>query len=145
MQIGHANFAEKRCSAFAASCVVHLDGDRAAVADAQRRLVRFGEPLLHVGAHAQPVDDDLDRVLGVLREARHGVDLVHRAVDADADEALRAQLDEELELLALAVDDDRRDDHQLRVLVAGARSASVASTICEIVIAASFCSGWSGQ
>ena len=97
-------------------CVIHLDGDRAAVADAQRRLVRFGEPLLHVGTHAQPVDDDLDRVLGVLREPRHRVDLVHRPVDADADEAFRAQFDEELELLALAVDDDRRDDHQLRVL-----------------------------
>jgi hypothetical protein len=95
---------------------VHFDGDRATVAVAKRSLVRFGEPLLHVGAHAQPVDDDLDRVLHVLREPRHGVDLVHGAVDANADEALRAELDEEIELLPLAVDDDRREDHELRVL-----------------------------
>ena len=73
-----------------------------------------------------------------LASLRHRVDLVHLAVDAHAHEPLRAELDEELELLALAVDDDRREDHELRVL---AESASVASTICEIVIAASFCSG----
>ena len=96
--------------------VVHLDRDRAAVAVAQRGLVGFGEPLLQVRAHAEPVDDDLDRVLGVLREPRHRVDLVHLAVDAHADEALGAELDEEVELLALPVDDDRREDHQLRVL-----------------------------
>ena len=95
---------------------VHFDGDRAPVAGAQRRLVRFGESLLEVGLHAQPVDHDLDRVLGGLGEPRHRVDLVHLAVDAHADEALGAQLDEELQLLALPVDDDRREDHELRVL-----------------------------
>ncbi len=95
---------------------VHLDGDRAAVGVAQRGLVRFGEALLELRAHLQAVDDDLDRVLRRLRELRHRVDLVHLAVDAHAHEALRAQLDEELDLLALAVDDDRREDHQLRVL-----------------------------
>ena len=43
--------------------IVHLDGDCAAVAVPQRRLVRFGDPLFHVGAHLQPVHDDLDGVL----------------------------------------------------------------------------------
>src|SRR6185437_8008610 len=95
---------------------VHLDRDRAPVAVAQRRLERFGDPLLEVGAHAQPVDDDLDRVLGVLGELRHDVDLVHLAVDAHAHETLGAELDEKLDLLALAVDDRRREDHQPRFL-----------------------------
>jgi len=95
---------------------VHLDGDRAPVAGAQRRLVGFGQPLLQVGAHLQAVDDDLDRVLDALGELRHRVDLADLAVDAHADEALGAQLDEELDLLALAVDDDRREDHELRVV-----------------------------
>ena len=45
-----------------------------------------------------------------------GVDLVHLAVDAHAHEALRAQLDEQFELLAFAVHHRRREDHQLGFL-----------------------------
>jgi hypothetical protein len=138
LQIGQANFAEKRCSL---SASVHLDGDRAAVAVAKRGLVRLGEPLLQVGAHAQAVDDDLDRVLRVLREPRHGVDLVHGAVDANATKPFARSSTK------------RSSCSPLRLTTTGARimsfvssgNASVASTICEIVIAASFCSGWSGQ
>jgi hypothetical protein len=100
---------------FAAS--VHFDGDRATVAVAQCRLVGFGEPLLHVGVHAQTVDDDFDRVFRVLGELGHRIDLADLAVDAHADEALGAELHEELELLALAIDDDRREDHELRILI----------------------------
>ena len=96
--------------------LVHFDDDRAAVACAQRRLERFRQPLLQVGAQLEPVDDDLHRVLGVLRKLRHRVDLVHLAVDANAHETLGAELHDELELLALAVDDDGREDHELRVL-----------------------------
>ena len=96
--------------------VVHFDDDRASVAVAQRRLEGLGQPLLEFRAHLEPVDDDLDRVLRVLGEPRNRVDLVHLAVDANANETLRAKLDEELELLALAVDDDRREDHELRIL-----------------------------
>ncbi len=95
---------------------VHFDGDRTSVAVAQRGLVGFGQPLLQVRAHAEPIDDDLDRMLGCLRQPRHRVDFVHLAVDAHADETLRPQLDEEVELLALPVDDHRGQDHQLRVL-----------------------------
>ena len=100
---------------------VHLDGDRAAVAMAQRRLERLGEPLLEFLAHLQPVDDDLDRVLRRLGELRHRVDLAYGAVDAHAHEALRAKLGEEVDLLALAVDDRRRQDHQPRILRHGER------------------------
>ncbi len=95
---------------------VHLDGDRTTVAVAERDLERLGEPLLELRADLEPVDDDLDRVLAGLRELRHRVDLVHLAVDAQPHEALRAQLGDEVQVLALPVDDDRREDHQLRVL-----------------------------
>ena len=70
------------------------------------------------GAHLQPVDDDFDGVLDVLLELGQLVELVHLAVDADAHEALRAQLVEEIRLLAFAPDDERREDHEPRVLAA---------------------------
>src|SRR6185295_1423802 len=91
---------------------VHLDRDRAPIPVAQRGLERFGDSLLKILTHAQPVDDDFDRVLGVLGQLRDAVDLVYLAVDAHADEALGAELDEQLDLLALAVDHRRREDHQ---------------------------------
>jgi hypothetical protein len=95
---------------------VRLERDGAAVGVAQRRLERLGEALLRVGAGLQPVDHDLDRVLRVLSELRQGLDVVDLPVDAQAHEPLRAQLVEEIGLLALAAGDDRREDHQLRVL-----------------------------
>ena len=95
---------------------VHVHGQRAPVAVAQRGFVGLGQPLLQVGLHLEAVDDDLDRVLDALGELRHRVDLVYLAVDAHADEALGAELDEHLEVLALAVDEDGRQDHQLRAV-----------------------------
>ncbi len=95
---------------------VRLERDGAAVGVAQRRLERLGEALLRVGAGLEAVDHDLDRVLRVLRELRQGLDIVDLPVDAQAHEPLRAQLVEEIRLLALAAGDDRRQDHQLRVL-----------------------------
>ena len=94
---------------------VHLDRDRAPVAVAERRLERLGEALLELGRHLQAVDDDLDRVLGRLRDLRHRVDLVDLAVDANPHEALRAELDQELDVLALAVRHDGREDRELRL------------------------------
>ena len=91
-----------------------LDGDRAAVTFTQCRLVRLGETLLEFGADLQSIDDDVDRVLRRLRELRRVVDLVDLAVDAQADKTFRAQLDEELDMLTLPIDDDRRQDHQPR-------------------------------
>ena len=85
----------------------HFDGDRAAVSLTQRRLVGFGKPLLEFRADLQPVDDDVDRMLRRLRELGRIVDLVHLAVDAQPHETLRAQFDEELVMLTLAVDNDR--------------------------------------
>jgi hypothetical protein len=92
--------------------LVHLDRDRAAVAVAQRRLVRFGQALLELLFDLEPVDHDLDRVLARLRKLGHRIDLVDLAVHAHARKALGAQLDHELQVLALAIDDDRREDHE---------------------------------
>ena len=92
---------------------VHVDGERTTVAVAERRLEGFGQPLLEIRANAQPVDHDFERVLAVLREMRHGVDLVYLAIDAHAHETFGAQLEEKLLLLTFAVDDRRRENHQL--------------------------------
>ena len=91
---------------------VHLDRERAAVGMAQCGLERFGKALLGVGAHLEAVDHDFDGVLDVLLEFGQRVDFVHRAVDAHAHETLRAQLVEQVDLLAFAPDDQRRQDHQ---------------------------------
>jgi hypothetical protein len=90
--------------------------DGPAIGVAQRRLERLSKPLLCIRAHAQPVDHCLDRVLRVLLQPRGGVEIVHLAVDTGAREALRAQLVEQLGLLAAARRDDRRKHHQARVL-----------------------------
>ena len=95
---------------------VHFDGDRAAVAVAQRGLERLRQALLEIGADAQAVDHDFDRVLLVLGQLRQRIDLVDLAVDAHAHEALGAELDEQVRLLALPVDHDRREDHELGLL-----------------------------
>lgn len=105
---------------------VHLERDRAAVGQAQRGLERLGEALLHVRAHFQAVDDDVDRVLLVLLELRQRIDLVDLSdafvrgaaarAHAEAHEALRLHVLEQLDVLALAVRDDGREDHQLRIL-----------------------------
>ena len=62
------------------------------------------------------IDDDLHGVLRILGELRHRIDLVDLAVDAHAHEPLGPQLEDELDLFALAVDHRRREDHQLRFL-----------------------------
>ena len=93
---------------------IHLHRDGAPVGVAQRRLERFGQALLDCVGTAldlQPVDHDLDGVLAVAVELGQLVDLVHGAVDAKPHEALRAQLVDELRLLALSSDDERGDDH----------------------------------
>ena len=103
--MGQANLAEKRCSfRLPALSHLHLDRDRAPVGVAQRRLEGFGEALLQASSRPdlQAVDHDLDGVLLVAVELGQAVDLVHLAVDAQAHEALGAQLVEELRLLALA-------------------------------------------
>jgi hypothetical protein len=102
--------------------LVHLDGEGAALGDAQRRLEAFGEALAQrrgaggivCGRHLDAIDDDVDVVLLGLLQLRHvgGVDRL--AVDAKAHVALRLHLLEQLDELALAIAHDRGEHHQSR-------------------------------
>ena len=100
--------------------VVHLDGEGAAVGDPQRRLEALGEALAQRrggagvvrGGHLDAVDDDVDVVLLGLLQLRHVAGVDRAAVDAKAHVALRLHLLEQLDELALAIADDRRQDHQ---------------------------------
>ena len=91
------------------------EGDpRDALAEAERGLEGFGQPLLEIGAHLEPVDDRLDRVLALGIELRRGVELDVLAVDARAHETLAAQLLDHLQVLALAAGDDRGEQGERR-------------------------------
>ena len=116
--------------------------DHDALAQAQRRLDRVGEPrrvgvrdrrlrlgvdrpaelvacplLGRVGpADDEPVDDDLDRVALVLVERRRLREVVLLAVDPDADEALLAGALEHPVALGLAILDQRAEDEEPRAL-----------------------------
>ena len=63
-----------------------------------------------------PVHHDVDVVLELLVERRHGVDLVELAVDLDALEALLLKVGEFLAVLALPAADDRRKQIEPRAL-----------------------------
>ena len=81
-----------------------------------RGLDRVGEPLAQVGPHHEPVDDDRDVVLVLLVEDDVLLEPAQLAVHLHARESLRAQLLEELPVLALAPADDRREHHELGAL-----------------------------
>ena len=84
----------------------------------RRRLDRLRQPQPQVGAHHEPVDDDLDRVLVLLVELRHALlEDVLLAVDLDAGEALARQVLEHVLVLALAIADDGRVDREPRPLL----------------------------
>ena len=74
----------------------------------ERGLDGVGEPALRRALDREPVDDDLDRVLLLLVELGRVVERVGLAVDPGPGEALGLQLPEQLDVLALAAADDRR-------------------------------------
>ena len=76
----------------------------------------IGEPLGDVGAHHEAVDHHVDVVLELLVELGRLVDLVERAVDLDALEALLLQLGQLLLELALAAARDGRQQVDARAL-----------------------------
>ena len=92
-----------------------LDLDQA-VGQADRRLDRVRQPLAHVVAHHQPVDDHRDVVLVALVEHDRLLQHAHSLVDLHAREAVRAQLVQQLAVLALAPAHDRREHHEARPL-----------------------------
>jgi hypothetical protein len=78
---------------------------------AQRELDGLGDPAAVGRAGDHAVDDDGDVVLELLVELGWSVERVDLAVDLDAGEAAAAQLLEEILVLALAVGDDRGEQH----------------------------------
>ena len=90
------------------AAVVRLDRDRRdALGELERGLDRVGDAAADVGLGDQAVDDDLDRVLVVLRQADRLGELAHLAVDPGAREPLPRQVAEQLLVLALAPPDHR--------------------------------------
>ncbi|CRO10351.1 hypothetical protein PAERUG_P35_London_26_VIM_2_05_12_05664 [Pseudomonas aeruginosa] len=83
------------------------------VGQGQGGLERLGQALLEVRANLEAVHHHIDAVLLLLIQLRHFVEFVELAVDPGADEALRAHLVEHRQVLALALADHRRQQHQL--------------------------------
>jgi len=98
---------------------VHFHRDRTAIGVAQRGFERFSEPLFEISADFQAVDDDFNGVLFVLFQLGQLVQFKHFAIDTHPHKTLRAQLIEEVHILALAADNHRRKDHQLGVFRQG--------------------------
>ena len=99
---------------------VDVVDDDEAVGQTECRLDRLGQSLLGAALDLEPVDDDVDRVLLLLGELRRLVgEEVDLAVDDRPAEALRLQLAEQLEVLALAAADDGREHLEPRALVSG--------------------------
>ena len=88
-----------------------------AVGEVQRRLDRVGQPLLGGGLDGEPVDDHLDVVLLLLLQLRRIGERMHHAVDADPAVALRVQLVEQVDELALAGAHHRREHLEAQALV----------------------------
>ena len=111
------NVASTHCSDAFARLGVHLrlvqHGDDAR-GKLERRLDGVDQPRAHVGLHDEPVDDHLDGVLALLVQLDLVFELADLAVDADAREALFADLLEQLGVLALAAADDRRQQLDAR-------------------------------
>ena len=94
--------------------IVHERDARDAVGEAQCGLERFGEAQPDVVLDLEAIDDRIDAMLLAQVERRRLVEFVDLAVDARANEALRHQVRHQLHVLALAVGDDRRQQHQRR-------------------------------
>ncbi len=93
----------------------YLDLDEP-VSEADRGLDRVGQALADVVAHHEPVDHDRDVVLVSLVEHDRLLEHPDPLVDLHAREAVRAQLLEQLAVLALAPAHDRCQHHEARAL-----------------------------
>ncbi len=96
--------------------LVHGRDQRDAVRQFQRRLEGFGQTLLQVAANLEAIHHDIDGVLLLFVQLGQFVQLIEAAVDAGADEALGTQLIEHRQVLALALANDRSQQHQLAAL-----------------------------
>lgn len=92
---------------------VHFHCQRLAFSQPQCSLERFRDALLGVGADLEPVHYHIDIVFGGFGQFGDCIQFMDFAIDTDADEALCFQFLEQIDLFALAVADDRCEDHQL--------------------------------
>ena len=94
---------------------VHLDGDGAAVGQPQCGFEAFGQSLLHVRPHPQPINHHVDVVLLGFLEPGQRVEFIGLAVDPEPHIAARLHVGEDVDELTLAVARDRRQHHQPRL------------------------------
>ena len=92
---------------------IHLHGDGAAFGVGEGGFEGFRKAPAQILAHLDAIDHHLDAVTAVLVEHRQVVEFMDDAIHAYPHEALGAQFDEQVGLLALAPADHRGDDHQL--------------------------------
>ena len=100
---------------------VHLKYHGAALGQAQGGLEAFGQALLHVVAHLQAVDHDVDVVLLGLFQLGQVAKFNHFAVDAKAHIALGLHLRKQVAELALAIARHRCEHHDLGISRQGQR------------------------
>ena len=96
--------------------VDEVEDDQAA-AEAERGLDGVGEPALGGCLDREPVDDHLDGVLLLLLQRRRLGERVDDAVDPGPAVALGLQLAEQVDVLALALADDRGEHLEPGALV----------------------------
>ena len=96
---------------FLGLCIVHAGHPGDAFGKTQGGLERLRQALRSTRLNAQPVHHGVDAVLLVLVQRRWVVEIGHQCVDAGADEAAGQQFLEHVHVLALAVDDHRRQHH----------------------------------
>ena len=89
---------------------------RRALGQPEGRLERLGEALRGIGTHLEPVDHGLDRMAAARVERGTFVELDELAVDARPHVTLAAQVLEHLDVLALAVLHDRREQQHAGAL-----------------------------
>ncbi len=99
--------------------LVHEGDAHRATAHLQRGFQRFGQALLVLALDAEAVDQRFDHVLALRVERRRLVEIDDFTVDACADETLCAQIGDELQMAALAILHQRREQHQPRALGQG--------------------------
>ena len=118
--LGQAIFS-LNCSSRSGSFGVEVDEveDHQPAGELERGLDRVGEPALGGLLDREPVDDDLDRVLLLLVELGRLVERVGLAVDPGPGEALGLELPEQLDVLALAAADHRRQHLEAAALLEG--------------------------
>ncbi len=102
-----------------ARLVIHGRDQGDAVGQLEGGLEGLGQALLQIAAHLEAIHHHVDRVLLLFVQLGQLVQFMQRAVDPRADKALRTQLFKHRQVLALALADDRGQQHQLAALRAG--------------------------